>query len=120
EGCEHRIAESSIERRGLRTREIGVDDPALVEAQTREDSPAGVDHACDSVVGDPDKRQAFLHSPDTRLVKMLVRAGRLTEPAVVGDVDEGARPLARLDDSARKDRFIADKSAHRWQSGHLE
>ena len=40
------------------------------------------------------KRQAYFDRAHARLLEMLIRSGANTEPAVIGDVDDPARPLA--------------------------
>src|SRR5690606_21251968 len=40
---------------------------------------------------------------------MLPRAGRIPEPAVIGEIEKPARAAARRQDFAREDRLVADQ-----------
>ena len=48
---------------------------------------------------------------------MLVRAGALTVPAVVGEVDKKLRWIMLVDNLGRKDNFVANGYAQAWKIG---
>ena len=69
----------------------------------------GIDHGGDAGVGRPQKGKPFLDRTKSRLGKMLVRAAALPEPAIVGDIEQPSRPVLRVCNPPRKDRFVANE-----------
>ena len=63
----------------------------------------------DAGIGGAHERQAFLDGADARLLQMLIGTGAVSEPAVIGDVDDPAGPLAARHNITRKNDLVADQ-----------
>ena len=70
------------------TPELAVDDAAHVKAEHRDNSAMRVDNRRDAIIGGADERQALLDGAHAGLMEVLARAGRVAEPAIVGDIDQ--------------------------------
>jgi hypothetical protein len=75
-----------------------VEEARLPERKLGQDAPARVDDRRDAGVGRADERQPLLHGADAGLREVLVGTADLSEPRVVGDLEEevGARGRARI------------------------
>ena len=103
------LASACIDRRRNRRRQAGIQDAFDAEAELRDDSPHRIDHGGNAGVGGADHRQAFLDRAQSRLLQMLIGAGRDSEPAVVGQVDDPARHDRRVRRYCRENRLIANQ-----------
>src|SRR5262249_52463344 len=50
------------------------------------------------------------------LLQMLVRSAGISKPAVIGDIDDPARPLVRRLQFARKNYLITDERQRAWRA----
>ena len=64
---------------------------------------------CDTRIGDPDHRYAFLDRAHTCLLEMLPRAGRVAEPGVIRQVHQHVRPRAGAGRHTWKQRLVTDQ-----------
>src|ERR1700722_6154332 len=79
-----------------------------------------MDHRADSGVRRANQRQAFFDRAYARLLEMLIGAARNAEPAVIGDIDDPARPRLFGHHLARKDDLVADQGQRRRRAGHSD
>ena len=109
------IAPPRIRRRFAQgPRQPGVKRAGPVEADLGDRASQGVVHPGDAGVGDPDQRHAFLDRPDAGAGTVLVRTGAVSEPGVIGQVEQEVRPRAvARHDPAGEDRLVADQGACR-------
>src|SRR4029079_3210506 len=66
------------------------------------------------------QRQSLLDGPQPGLGQMLPRPWRVAKPRIVGEIEQPAGPVVRLDRSAGKDDLVTDQRANRWSSGEVE
>ena len=85
----------------------------LAETDLGENAPVRIDHRRDAGIGGADDRQALLDGADSRLMKVLIGTRAGSEPGVVGDVEQPARPAPLLGDIVGKDDLVADQRACR-------
>src|SRR3990170_1932037 len=114
---QHRDFENDSELNEERLRahfwQVSVDDALLAEADLGENSSVRIDHRRDAGIGSAGDRQALFDGADLSLMKMLVGAGARSEPGIVGDVEQPARPRRFLGDLVGEDDLIADQRACR-------
>ena len=78
-----------------------------------------IDDCGDAGVCCPYQREPLLDGTQTRLLEVLVRAAAEPEPAVIGQVEQPARALARHSDFVREDDFIAKQRESRRRTRNL-
>ncbi len=71
--------------------------------------PTGSITAETPVFAGANQRQSEFDGAHPRLLEMLVGTGRDPEPAVIGEIDDPARPFAASRNVAGKDRLVADE-----------
>src|SRR5439155_8646537 len=69
-------------------------------------------------IGGAHQRQTLLDRAYARLLQVLVWPGAVAEPAVIGEIDEPARPLARRHRLAGQHDLVADKRQEGGRAGH--
>ena len=93
--------------------------PSDPERQRRDDAAERIDHRGNAGIGRAHQRQAFAIAQHARLLEMLVGPGADAEPAVIGQIDQPARPLAARHRCAGEDRFVADQRQHLRRARHV-
>ena len=83
------------------------------QGQRANDAAERIDHRRDAGIGGAHQRQAFLDRAHARLLQMLIGPGAAAEPAVIGDVEQPAGPLAARHGLAGKHDLVADQRQER-------
>src|SRR6516165_12313253 len=112
-GC---VAKARVNRRVDRTRQWCVQHAFTGERQRADDASDRIDHGRDPGIGGARQRQTLLDRGHARLLQMLVRSAGISKPAVIGDIDDPARPLVRRLQFARKNYLITDERQRAWRA----
>ena len=60
------------------------------------------------------ERQSLLDGTDARLMEMLVRAGSIAEPGIIGNIEQPAGRLLSIPDCVGEYDLVADQCDERW------
>src|SRR5215469_9079918 len=112
-GC---VAKTRVNRRADRTRQWSVQHAFTGERQRADDASDRIDHGRDPSIGGARQRQTLLDRGHACLLQMLVRSAGISKPAVIGDIDDPARPLVRRLQFARKNYLITDERQRAWRA----
>src|SRR6185312_13595676 len=97
-----------------------VNDSFALHVERPKHATISIDHGRYTGIGRAQHRQTFFDRPQASAGEMLVGAARNTEPPIVRDVHDPARPRFRADDLTGKDRLVADHRRKAWQAREIE
>src|SRR5258708_3774815 len=89
------------------------------ETEPRDNPSHWINHRGDAGVRRTNDWQALLDGAQPRLLKMLIRTCRNSEPPVICEVDDPAGPVIACCNATGKDDLIAYQRASRWCARYL-
>ena len=103
------IAKTRINRRRQSGRQTGIQYAFEAKAELRDNTSRRINNRGNAGVSCANQRQAFLDGAQARLLQMLIGAGRDSEPAVIGQVNDPAGAIVARRNIAGKNRLVANQ-----------
>src|SRR5690348_14436167 len=87
-----------------------------VQIDTADDAARRVEYPAQSVIRDAYQRETFLDGARPGDREVLIRAGSVPVPGIVGNVQDPSRPVALIDHCAREYDLVTDERGEGRQS----
>ena len=103
------VAGAGVNRRRMADGSLESSTPSRPRPSSCDNTSHRIDHGGNAGIGSTHHRQSLLDRAQPHLLQMLIGAGRDSEPAVIGQVDDPARAIVARGNVAGKDRLVADQ-----------